>query len=116
MCKCCNNHYNVMSHIPPYCPCAPPVCPPIDQNRIRRDLIGKSYAQAIRYLRYYGIVYRVSKVDNYFFALTLDFNPNRVNLILKTCMNFNMMSNPAQVLSYIARYARCVTVIGVTFG
>ena len=93
-----------------------PVCRPHNKNRIRNDLIGKSYARALRYLTYNGIVHRIQRVDDFNFILTLDFNPNRVNLILTTCEYFNETSNPSEVLSYIRRFARSVKVTDVIFG
>ena len=92
-----------------------PACYP-SQATIIANLIGRSYAHALRYLACHGIPSRVIQIDRYTYVYTLEFNPNRVRLTLHTCIIFPVNYTATDVLNYVNAHPHIATVSSVTFG
>ena len=97
---------------------APPPCRPIqlNANRIRALLLGKTYACALSILGQNRLVHRIKGVDNLSFLLTLDFNPNRVNLSLASPCNYTPLDDPMDVMNFVNSQPCNLIVTDVTVG
>ena len=53
-------------------------------EKMINDIVGKSLIAAIKLMEEAKIMYRIAARDNESFVLTRDYNPNRLNLYVKS--------------------------------
>ena len=87
-----------------------------EKYQIKQKLIGRSYDYASRFLSSHGIKYRILNVDRFHLKVTMDYKRDRVNLHLKTPVNFPEMADISRVWNYIDQNSKPVIVSNVTFG
>ena len=86
-----------------------------NRNSIRRNIVGRSYRNAVIYLQRHRIRFRIIAVDGVVLPVTQDYQPNRVNLTVRTRRNFPSNTR-RNVIEYVNNHRRSTIVTRVTFG
>jgi hypothetical protein len=82
-------------------------------KKIRKNLLGRSFRHAVKFLRCNEIPFRVVSVNGNCIPHSEDYRPYRVDLFLATDKR---LCNDFERLRYVWTHPKCVQVTGVAFG
>lgn len=91
---------------------------PINNTTVEKMLLGKSYYNALKCLQNISKTVRIVAIDDFSFVVTKDYDPYRVNLLLKTNRYnpFTNKSSSQRALNYVNNHCRQVIIDGIWFG